>query len=86
MTALVCLFVVLGWVACCGWLVWWSTGRPADAGEAAVERQSRLVLLPDGHRPPPGLGPLSPSERFLVQESTRGVRELQAYLLEQRAA
>lgn len=48
-------------------------------------RQPRLRLLPEGHRPPPGLGPLSPSERFLKQEAARGMRELQVFL-DERAA
>lgn len=43
-------------------------------------------LLPPGHRPPPGLGPLSPSERFLRTEAARGLRELQMFLFEHRAA
>ena len=42
--------------------------------------------LPEGHRPPPGLGPLSPSERFLTTEAARGLRELQVFLLDQQAA
>jgi hypothetical protein len=40
----------------------------------------RLSLLPEGHRPPPGLSPLSPSERFLAAEAARGLRELQAFV------
>lgn len=48
-------------------------------------QQPRLRLLPEGHRPPPGLGPLSPSERFLKQEAARGMRELQTFL-DERAA
>jgi hypothetical protein len=43
-------------------------------------------LLPEGHRPPPGLGPLSPSERFLTSESARGLRELQQFLFDDRRA
>jgi hypothetical protein len=38
--------------------------------------------LPFGHRPPPGLSPLSPSERFLAAEATRGLRDLQMFLLD----
>lgn len=41
--------------------------------------------LPEGHRPPSGLGPLSPSERFLREESTRGLRALQVWLIDQTA-
>jgi hypothetical protein len=39
--------------------------------------------LPPGHRPPAGLGPLSPSERFLRTESARGITALQLWLLDQ---
>ncbi|MCW2667528.1 MAG: hypothetical protein JWN57_2490 [Frankiales bacterium] len=42
-------------------------------------------LLPEGHRPPVGLGPLSPSERFLREESSRGLRALQIWLVDQTA-
>ncbi len=42
-------------------------------------------LLPEGHRPPAGLGPLSPSERFLREETTRGLRALQVWLVDQTA-
>ena len=42
-------------------------------------------LLPEGHRPPSGLGPLSPSERFLREETTRGLRALQVWLIDQTA-
>ena len=38
--------------------------------------------LPDGHRPPPGLGPLSPSERFLTAEASRGIRDLERWLVD----
>ncbi|MDX6217460.1 MAG: hypothetical protein QOG99_3044 [Frankiales bacterium] len=38
--------------------------------------------LPEGHRPPPGLGPISPSERTLSAEAERGLRDLQAFLLD----
>ena len=39
-------------------------------------------LLPEGHRPPPGLGPLSPSERFLTEEASRGIRDLERWLVD----
>ena len=70
--------VIVGWTWACLRAVKWLGARaryggtPADAG------------LPHGHRPPPGLGPLSPSERFLTQESSRGLRELERFLAEQR--
>ena len=38
--------------------------------------------VPEGHRPPPGLSPLSPSERFLAEEASRGLRDLQLFLLD----
>ena len=56
----------------------WVAGRRQDL----ARRAASLPLLPDGHRPPPGLGPLSPSERFLSTEAARGLRELQAWLLD----
>ena len=45
-----------------------------------ARRAACLPLLPEGHRPPPGLGPISPSERFLSAETARGLRELQLFL------
>ena len=55
------------------------------AWQAVVARRLPIApSLPEGHRPPDGLGPLSPSERFLRTESDRGLREIQLYLLEQR--
>ena len=51
---------------------------------ARARRQPPVPTLPEGHRPPDGLGPISPSERFLQSESARGLRELQLFLLEQR--
>lgn len=42
--------------------------------------------LPEGHRPPAGLPPLSPSERFLRAEAERGIRALQLWLLDQDGA
>lgn len=55
------------------------------AWDAARARGRRAApALPEGHRPPYGLGPISPSERFLRGESARGLREIQLWLLEQR--
>lgn len=48
-------------------------------------RRPALRLLPEGHRPPAGLGPLSPSERFLTAEAARGLRELQLFLVDRAA-
>jgi hypothetical protein len=42
----------------------------------------RGLLLPTGHQPPPGLSPLSPSERFLAAEVSRGLRDLQLFLMD----
>ena len=67
-----------------------SEDRPSPAARAwhAMTERRRPVLpsLPEGHRPPAGLGPLSPSERFLRTESTRGIRALQLWLLDQDGA
>ena len=60
--------------------------RALHVVRARRRARAGLPLLPHGHRPPAGLGPLSPSERFLTSESTRGLRDLQLYLLEQQAA
>jgi hypothetical protein len=60
-------------------LRWWATRAIEDETIDDVVTD-RLALLPEGHRPPPGLSPLSPSERFLAAEATRGLRELQAWL------
>ena len=65
--------------------------RPPAGVRTRVQPRLRLGtprarLLPEGHRPPPGLGPLSPSERFLTTEAARGLRELQLFLVDQRPA
>jgi len=46
------------------------------------EIEAALPALPDGHQPPPGLGPISPSERALTAEIETGLRDLQLYLLD----
>jgi hypothetical protein len=50
--------------------------------EETVVLEDRSQLLPEGHQPPPGLSPLSPSERFLAAEATRGLRDLEKYLID----
>jgi hypothetical protein len=58
----------------------WCAARNVDG---VLEDLDDLVReLPEGHRPPPGLGPISPSERTLSAEAERGLRDLQAYLLD----
>lgn len=52
-------------------------GLPTD--DAVTDRH---LLLPEGHQPPPGLSPLSPSERFLAAEALRGLRDLEDYLID----
>ena len=65
----------------------WTQVSSRPGRRTRVHRSARRrPLLPEGHRPPPGLGPLSPSERFLRQEAARGLRELQLFLLDQRTA
>ncbi len=51
-----------------------------------ARRRRPAPLLPEGHRPPAGLGPLSPSERFLQSESARGIKALQLWLIDQDGA
>ncbi len=80
--------VIAAWAQVCVWLGQWQESRAhGEAGRrTARTRRSRGPVLPEGHRPPAGLGPLSPSERFLTAEASRGLRDLQTYLLEQQAA
>ena len=62
---------------------WWATRAIEDGPGAADDTVTdRLQLLPEGHRPPAGLSPLSPSERFLAAEASRGLRDLQLFLLD----
>lgn len=85
--------VVIAWARVCVWLGRLQ-GRPRGPATGSTGRRpwlraprvSRVPLLPEGHRPPAGLGPLSPSERFLSQEYARGLRDLQMYLVDQQAA
>ncbi len=88
--------VILAWVRVCVELDTWQrarqdqraharTGRSAG-WSARLRRRPRGRALPHVHRPPPGLGPHSPSERFLTQEAARGLRDLQLFLLDQRTA
>ena len=76
------LVVVAVWVVCCARLVQ-RRGERAEVGARTVRRPR---LLPEGHRPPPGLSPISPSERYLTAESRRGMRELQLFLADQGKA
>lgn len=78
----VAVLVVAVWVACCARLVQ-RRGEQTRVGARPVRRPR---LLPEGHRPPPGLGPISPSERFLTAEARRGLRELQLFLADQAPA
>jgi hypothetical protein len=70
----VCLLLGLGTLR-------WCAARNVEGALAALD-DSELPPLPVGHRPPPGLGPISPSERTLAAETERGLRDLQAYLLD----
>lgn len=89
------LLLVLLWVVLLARLV----RRRAEAGtdmgglpRGPRERQPRARQarpgrqLPEGHRPPAGLGPISPSERFLTTEAERGLRDLQRWLAGQQPA
>ena len=82
--------VIALWAQLCTRIVAWQRGRederPDRPRRVRVPRQRRAPSLPEGHRPPPGLGPLSPSERFLTGEAARGLRELQLFLVDQQAA
>ena len=63
---------------------WWAArGIEDDRGpDDDVPPRDRWHLMPEGHRPPPGLSPLSPSERFLAAETSRGFRDLQMFLID----
>jgi hypothetical protein len=59
----------------------------AEQGETRTRRltarrrqRPTRPLLPEGHRPPPGLGPISPSPRAISAELDSGLRKLRAYL------
>lgn len=62
----------------------WFAARAVEDDPFAAEDplEDRRQLLPEGHQPPPGLSPLSPSERFLSAEASRGLRDLEKYLIE----
>ena len=58
---------------------WWAARALEDV---AFDVDDVVHQLPEGHRPPPGLSPLSPSERFLVAEASRGIRDLERWLVD----
>ena len=60
--------------------------RALHVVRARRRARAGLPLLPHGHRPPAGLGPLSPSERFLRAETSRGIRELRLWMLDEDGA
>ena len=62
----------------------WLAARAVEDDPFAAEDlvEDRRPLLPEGHQPPAGLSPLSPSERFLCAEASRGLRDLERYLIE----
>jgi hypothetical protein len=58
----------------------WHAARNVDG--VLDDLDDGLPRLPEGHRPPPGLGPISPSPRTLAAEAERGLRDLQLFLLD----
>ena len=80
--------VVVAWAHLCVHLAAlqerWAGHRPVGL-RRRPRRAPALRLLPEGHRPPAGLGPLSPSERFLRAEAARGLRDLQLFLVDRAA-
>jgi hypothetical protein len=60
----------------------WCAARAIDGVDLPTDdvSEDRRQLLPQGHQPPPGLSPLSPSERFLAAETSRGLRDLETFL------
>ena len=82
--------VVVAWAHVCVHLAAlqerWAGHRPVGLRPVGLRRRSpALRLLPEGHRPTAGLGPLSPSERFLRAEAARGLRDLQLFLVDRAA-
>ncbi len=73
--------ILLGVVAI-RWLAGRSLAEDLSAEDSLPPGANRMQLLPEGHQPPPGLSPLSPSERFLSAEATRGLADLERYLLD----
>ena len=67
------LLVVVG-------LLRWLAARNVEGALGALDDVRHV--LPEGHRPPPGLGPISPSERSVTAEVQRGLRDLQLFLLD----
>ncbi|MGB8652023.1 MAG: hypothetical protein WCD35_15325 [Mycobacteriales bacterium] len=59
----------------------WSAARALDVDLGNLS-DLPVAALPEGHRPPPGLMPISPSERSLALEITRGLRALELFLLD----
>jgi hypothetical protein len=73
--SVVCAIVLAALAA----LRWWA----ARGLEGVMdELEDGRPLLPEGHRPPPGLGPISPSARAVTAEVERGLRDLQLFLLD----
>jgi len=60
----------------------WCAARNVENLLDEIEAALPAPALPAGHRPPPGLGPISPSERALAAEIEAGLRDLQLYLLD----
>lgn len=86
MRVLVAVLAAVVWAVVVLRVLQWQAAR--TQGRTPREPRGRVPRprsLPEGHRPPPGLGPLSPSERFLTCEAARGLRELQLFLVDQRA-
>ena len=61
------------------YVVRWCAARSVEDDTPAPDGRGRF---PEGHQPPPGLSPLSPSERFLAAETSRGFRDLQMFLID----
>ncbi len=81
-TGLASVTAMLLAVAVLRWLAVRSLAEDLGVEDELRPGANRLELLPDGHQPPPGLSPLSPSERFLSAEATRGLADLERYLLD----
>lgn len=85
LSVLVVGVLIVAWAMLCKRVAGWHAARSkAVRSRGAAPSPADGPGLPAGHRPPPGLGPLSPSERFLTHEAARGLRDLQLFLADQR--
>jgi hypothetical protein len=75
--------VVSGTLLLCLGALHWSAPRGLEGAiEDLDDHEDPRPALPEGHRPPPGLGPIPPSHRAVTAEVERGLRDLELFLLD----